>query len=381
MAAKTRNRSLPQQLTLDHVSPATRLLEKRRHMFEVQEALDAQKEEFQRREATFKRREEMLKKKDLELQESLIKFNKFLQENDSKRNRAEKKQLDEKKQKQLKETEIIRLHGEVEKQKAKRAQMMEEVKKMSQYQGYLDGVLEVEEEYPEIADLLARHETLSAAKDDLVRRQEKAAEQNERERKELQEFMQVQTDKILNYNNQIADLQQESEKAAELVLEIQYDADRQVQTVAERTLQLGQVMMACENIYQRCMTKTHVARKEVKDGSGDLQDAEAVVEKLGFIRDYVTDLQAIAKSAKPIVSTPKDGATAAGQSTTGPADAAAAAAAEPGGGSAKRSAAASMAAGGESRGPARSRASGDASSKAAGTSRHSMSGSAEDATR
>ena len=116
LSAATSNRNLPQQLTLDHVSPATRLLEKRRHMFEVQEALDAQKEgvlltihfnthtqtpfppsraeEFQRREATFQRREEMLKKKDLELQESLIKFNKFLQENDSKRNRAEKKQLD-----------------------------------------------------------------------------------------------------------------------------------------------------------------------------------------------------------------------------------------------------------------------------------------------
>ena len=31
-----RNRNLPQQLTLDHVSPATRLLEKRRQMFEVQ---------------------------------------------------------------------------------------------------------------------------------------------------------------------------------------------------------------------------------------------------------------------------------------------------------------------------------------------------------
>ena len=39
-----RNRNLPQQLTLDHVSPATRLLEKRRHMFEVQEALDTQKD-------------------------------------------------------------------------------------------------------------------------------------------------------------------------------------------------------------------------------------------------------------------------------------------------------------------------------------------------
>lgn len=33
---------------LDHVSPATRLLEKRRQMFEIQEALEAQKEEFAR---------------------------------------------------------------------------------------------------------------------------------------------------------------------------------------------------------------------------------------------------------------------------------------------------------------------------------------------
>ena len=68
-----RSKNLPQTLTLDHVSPATRLLEKRRQMFEVQEALDAQKEEFQRRETTFLRREEMLKKKDLELQLSAAK--------------------------------------------------------------------------------------------------------------------------------------------------------------------------------------------------------------------------------------------------------------------------------------------------------------------
>ena len=63
---------LPQTLTLDHVSPATRLLEKRRQMFEVQEALDAQKEEFARREDAFRRREEALRKKDLELQERCV---------------------------------------------------------------------------------------------------------------------------------------------------------------------------------------------------------------------------------------------------------------------------------------------------------------------
>jgi hypothetical protein len=65
-------------LFLDQVAPQTRLLEKRRQMFEVQEALEAQKEEFSRREEAFRRREEGLRRKDLDLQEALIRFNQIL---------------------------------------------------------------------------------------------------------------------------------------------------------------------------------------------------------------------------------------------------------------------------------------------------------------
>ena len=57
----------------------------------------------------FKRREEGLKKKDLELQESLIRFSKFLQENDAKRMHALKKALDERKTREEKEKEIEQL--------------------------------------------------------------------------------------------------------------------------------------------------------------------------------------------------------------------------------------------------------------------------------
>ena len=55
MADTKKGKGLPQTLTLDHVSPATRLLEKRRQMFEVQEALNAQKEDFARRTCSFYR--------------------------------------------------------------------------------------------------------------------------------------------------------------------------------------------------------------------------------------------------------------------------------------------------------------------------------------
>ena len=100
----------------------------------------ASRAEFQRREATFKRREEMLKKKDLELQESLIKFNKFLQENDSKRGRAEKKEKEEIKQRSLNEQEIVLLNEQLQRQKAQRDLMTLDLQKKMKYQYFLESV-------------------------------------------------------------------------------------------------------------------------------------------------------------------------------------------------------------------------------------------------
>ena len=68
--------------------------------------------EFRRREDAFRRREDGLRRKDLELQESLIKFNKFLQENEAKRNRAVKRFNEEKKIRESKETEIKTLEAQ-----------------------------------------------------------------------------------------------------------------------------------------------------------------------------------------------------------------------------------------------------------------------------
>ena len=82
---------IPQPVFLHDACTATRMLEKRRQLFEVEEALEYQKDEFARKVDTFRRREDALRKKDLRLQESLIKFNKFLQENENKRTRAIKR--------------------------------------------------------------------------------------------------------------------------------------------------------------------------------------------------------------------------------------------------------------------------------------------------
>merc|ERR1711907_400428 len=135
---KLLRRNVPPQLTLDHVSPATRLLEKRRQKIEVQEALEAQKADFARREEQFQRREQIIKKKDLELQENLIRFNKFLQENDTKRTRAEKKFIEEERKKMEHTEQIEEFKMQLEELKLENDMLNEELNKNQKYQNYLE---------------------------------------------------------------------------------------------------------------------------------------------------------------------------------------------------------------------------------------------------
>ena len=96
-----------QQLFFDNVSPATRLLEKRRQMYEVQDALENQKQRFQKEEDNFRRREEQLRDKDLQLQHQLFRFNRFLQDNEAKRRRAQTRGDEELAQIKQKDEEIL----------------------------------------------------------------------------------------------------------------------------------------------------------------------------------------------------------------------------------------------------------------------------------
>lgn len=80
---------------LAHMSTETRLLEKRRQALEAQELLEQRKAEYARQELLFKEREDALRAKDLELQSSLTKFSRFLQDADARRERAIRKATEE----------------------------------------------------------------------------------------------------------------------------------------------------------------------------------------------------------------------------------------------------------------------------------------------
>merc|ERR1719486_1066559 len=126
----------PQPLIFENVSPATRLLEKRRQMYEVQDALENQKTRFAREEETFRKREEQLRAKDLQLQHQLFRFNKFLQDNEAKRRRAETRAAEEMAQIKQKEEEIQDLQNQLAESKASCQELEEDVARNMKYEEF-----------------------------------------------------------------------------------------------------------------------------------------------------------------------------------------------------------------------------------------------------
>jgi len=250
----------PQQLFFDNVSPATRLLEKRRQMYEVQDALENQKARFAKEEEQFRKREEQLRAKDLQLQHQLFRFNKFLQDNEAKRRRAETRAAEEMAQIKQKEEEIQDLQNQLAESKAQCQELEEDVARNMKYEDFLEKVKDTCEEYSEIQDLVTRHDTLESANKELMKDQAHAYQVMEELRNEFQNYRKEQEMETLALTNRMASLSSELDEAQKTRHELELKVDEARQEDSKHSLYFGQILMSVENLFLRCTTK----RKNIK---------------------------------------------------------------------------------------------------------------------
>lgn len=289
---KLLRRNVPPQLTLDHVSPATRLLEKRRQKIEVQEALEAQKADFARREEQFQRREQIIKKKDLELQENLIRFNKFLQENDTKRTRAEKKFVEEERKKIEHTSAIEEYKVELDKLQIQNEKLSEELEKNQKYLHYLEVTCEnTGDEFGEPLDLQHRHETLHETNLTQVERREDGHEILNDTQKEFRKYQQERSTESQVVNTKIAQMRLEYDELKQKVSKLEVLVEKTEAEKMERKHLIGQVVMAVENTFARCVQQTTLKSKADK-----LAGENDIMEQLDFIAEYYLDLKGIGKA-------------------------------------------------------------------------------------
>ncbi|XP_013381622.1 coiled-coil domain-containing protein 42 homolog [Lingula anatina] len=273
----------------DHLTPATRLLEKRREMAEVEQALAAQKEEFQMKMESLQQRREELERKEFQLKEALLKFDKFLKENDSKRSRAVKKANDEIDLRKQKEKDIDKLREETSEFAKQREKLQTKLEKHVIFQKYLDKVLETSEEFSEIREVIARYATLTATHEDLLERDQANQEKIEKMRQDLMKYTEDKHNEILGYNNRLSSLQTRLDKAQSAAVKWESKWTHIKNTAAKKTLILGQIKMATHNLFM-------LVNKHQKQGQTEM--TEDTNEQLNKIQTFIQDLTQITTEIK-----------------------------------------------------------------------------------
>ncbi|KAJ3048948.1 Cilia- and flagella-associated protein 73 [Rhizophlyctis rosea] len=265
------------------LTPATRLLEKRREMLEVENGLNHQKDEFAMKMEALAQRREELARKEQQLKESLNKFDKALKENGAKRTRALKKSLDERKTREQKEQEIIVLKDNAQALTVKKDRQGKSVETNLSYQRYLESVLESVEEFGEVKDIIARFDTLAATNAELMERAREAQEKTERDRVVFLHETEEKNNVILNYNNEIAKLQTKLEESQSRSARCQAEWDLTMKNASQKSLLLGQVKMATNNLFN--LVKSHLNNRV-----GGTTDTLTQLDK---IQQFILDLTEI----------------------------------------------------------------------------------------
>lgn len=272
MLKRSSNKTLQVALTLENVSPVTRLLEKKKQQLQVQESLDAQKEEYSRKEELFKRREENLRKKDLELQEALVLFNKFLKENEYKRRRADYRAQEEKKKIHQTILSIEKENQKLDKKKKDLEKKIKDVAKNEKYLQFLQMVYdENENHFDELSSIITRYDTLAKANQDLQKKQKELTKQNEDLRTEFNNYKKKVFNETLSLNNDIASRSKDLDQAVTAANDAQHRLMQTEATEANMKEKTTQIIMAVENLFTRCK-------------KGLLRDTEFGSQKTGLIK-------------------------------------------------------------------------------------------------
>ena len=284
-------RNAPVQVSLDHVLPVTRLLDKKQEMEIVKESLENQKKDYQRKQELFKRREESLKKKDLELQEALVLFNKFLKENECKKKRADiktKAEIERRNQnvEEIKKNieKLVGLQASLEKKKR-------QVKKMERYMVFLNEVQnENEGSFEMPKTVMARQKILEKLQNDLQGQLFNKRNENELLSKEFFEFKKEQHNRTLILNNASTDYtniltkkREESKQLQDAVI----DSENKDAVHMQLTHQMIRVI---DNIYDRCRKRVNLKKIE-----GNKEKKDEMLEKLDSIAEALTQFSAIVR--------------------------------------------------------------------------------------
>jgi len=241
----------------------------------------------------------------LELQESLIKFNKFLQENEvilfkthtvfsnltsnyilysvnkTKKNRALKRTADERKQRELKESEIKKLELKLQEIALEEKALKSELEKNIKYQEYLESVvLNMSKFFPEISDILKRYNVLKSCNLDLIEKALSGEQLNEETLRDFMIYRKEKENSMLTDSNAISTLQVAYEQKLTSTSNLLVTIDNETKNATDKSVNLGQILTSVANILERADTSFRIRHnKPMIDHTLDTSENMSLNEK------------------------------------------------------------------------------------------------------
>lgn len=274
--------------TLDTITAATKL---RRSVLEVQRELEAKRVDYNTRVAKVREGEEELAKDRAELQDTLVQYYKFIQENEIKRGRATKKAVMEERQRKEREEQIAVLLEKLHELDEQRDTLRASYTNYLKYQVFLEDVLSRNEgdEYQEPKDIIKRWMTLQDNTKVLQQRKTQLEEDLLRNKSSLNVARQRHSNESVSLQNQLNELQMTLENLQKSIKVKQDELERKIKQKSSTTRTISHVSMASKNLYDRCLlwTQPYSGRGKAETHEGD------ALHQLHVIADCLEDFQAV----------------------------------------------------------------------------------------
>ncbi|XP_008306250.1 uncharacterized protein CCDC197 [Cynoglossus semilaevis] len=263
----------------------TLVLKKQAELDEVDQRLAVRRQEFKNSVVDLSQRKSDLEMKYQLTKERAIKFEKFVTENEMKRQRAMKKYGEAREQNVMRQREIEELTEQLKKLRARHEVLKE---RMTKYQIYEDYLMKTLNYFPRnhfdngsdslVMPIIQRHETLSVTNQELLQRLGRLEEVVEEGQQKLHSMKQEHGTRKLKVNKEITELQaeldmlKEKNKQAEVNLLMMHSLSR------EKVEEVGSLLMAINNLAEQCYLPDY----------GALEDM-SVLTMLDMVKEYILD--------------------------------------------------------------------------------------------
>ncbi|NXN41349.1 CCD42 protein, partial [Rhinoptilus africanus] len=187
--------------------------------------------------------------KQAQLKTHIEECGRTLKEKDEMRMQALKRAIRERESKMQKQSELLRAKEQLEALRNKHQKLCKRVQKYSVFNKYLEDVVKVSK-FEMVREVIARHKTLVRTRKDLLQSHQRQKEMSEQAKVLLDQYMEEKAAEILQYENELVQLQLRFDQAQRDVLywETRW-ADLQ-NTTAKKSQELGTIKLPILNLFQ-----------------------------------------------------------------------------------------------------------------------------------